>query len=345
MLGLVTSLLTVQEFARSVLLHGTTAVATDPHEIANVLGRKGIEMFIEESRHTPLRVFFYVPSCVPPTHEGLDAPGCVLSISDIKDLLTGYEEIIRLGEVMDFHSLLKLNSELLEEIVLAVNKGVIINDHAPQFTEEMLIPYIVTGVASNHESVVIDEALTKLRNGIRVLLREGSAWKDLEELSKLLTHMKIDTRYLSFCSDDLSVVDIVKEGHIDRILRKAVSYEVDPITAVQMTTLNAAEYLGIKELGAIAPGKFADIVMLKDFKKFVVSDVILGGKLIVKDRRYIYDFSSRFKYPVKAYRTINIKKLKSPTELLMEVNVHNGCLLYTSPSPRDLSTSRMPSSA
>ena len=91
-----------------------------------------------------------------------------------------------------------------------------------------------------------------------------------------------------------------------------------------MTTLNAAEYLGIKELGAIAPGKFADIVMLKDFKKFVVSDVILGGKLIVKDRRYIYDFSSRFKYPVKAYRTINIKKLKSPTELLMEVNVHNG---------------------
>ena len=187
MLGLVTSLLTVQEFARSVLLHGTTAVATDPHEIANVLGRKGIEMFIEESRHTPLRVFFYVPSCVPPTHEGLDAPGCVLSISDIKDLLTGYEEIIRLGEVMDFHSLLKLNSELLEEIVLAVNKGVIINDHAPQFTEEMLIPYIVTGVASNHESVVIDEALTKLRNGIRVLLREGSAWKDLEELSKLHT--------------------------------------------------------------------------------------------------------------------------------------------------------------
>ena len=164
------------------MLHGTTVVATDPHEIANVLGGEGIEMFIEESRRALLRVFFYVPSCVPPTREGLDTPSSVLSIRDIKDLLTGYEEIIGLGEVMDFHSLLKLNSELLEEIVLAMNKGVVIDGHAPQLTEEMLIPYIITGVVGDHESAVIDEALTKLRNGMRILLREGSAWKDLEEL-------------------------------------------------------------------------------------------------------------------------------------------------------------------
>jgi len=318
------SLLTVREFARAVLLHGTTTVAADPHEIANVLGREGVEMFIEESRHTPLRVFFYVPSCVPPTRKGLDTPGKELSIGDIKNLLTNYDEVIGLGEVMDFHGVLNLDRGLLEEIVLAMNMGKIVDGHAPQLPEEMLIPYIIAGINGDHESIVTDEALTKLRNGMRVLIREGSAWKDLEELSKLLTYMRINTRYLSFCSDDLDVLDIVKEGHIDRILKEAVSYGIDPITAVQMATLNAAEYLGLKELGAIVPGRFADIVLLKNFRRFIVSDVILGGQCVVKDGKYIYDHRPKFKYPDKAYKTININKLRSPDELLMKVNVTRG---------------------
>ncbi|RLG77311.1 MAG: adenine deaminase [Thermoprotei archaeon] len=318
------SLLTVQEFARAVLLHGTTTVAADPHEIANILGREGIEMFIKESRLTPLRVFFYAPSCVPPTRKGLDTPGSILSINDIRDLLSNYEEMIGLGEVMDFHGVLNLNEELLEEIVLAINMGKIVDGHAPQLPEEVLIPYIITGINGDHESIMTDEALTKLRNGMRVLIREGSAWKDLEELSKMLTYMRINTRYLSFCSDDLNVLDIVKEGHIDRILREAVSYGIDPITAVQMATLNAAEYLGLRELGAIVPGRFADIVLLKNFRRFIVSDVILGGQYVVKDGKYIYDHGPKFKYPAKAYKTINIGKLKSPNELLIKVNVVKG---------------------
>ncbi len=318
------SLLTVQEFARAVLLHGTTTVAADPHEIANVLGREGVEMFIEESRYTPLRVFFYAPSCVPPTRKGLDTPGSILSISDIMNLLSNYDEVIGLGEVMDFHGVLNLNEDLLKEIVLAINTGKIVDGHAPQLPEEMLIPYIITGINGDHESIMTDEALTKLRNGMRVLIREGSAWRDLEELSKLLTYMRINTRYLSFCSDDLDVLDIVKEGHIDRILRRAVSYGIDPITAVQMATLNAAEYLGLRELGAIVPGRFADIVLLKNFRKFIVSDVILGGQYVVKDGRYVYDYGPKFKYPDKVYKTINMNKLKSPNELLMKVNVTKG---------------------
>ncbi|MCD6428449.1 MAG: adenine deaminase [Desulfurococcales archaeon] len=320
------SLLTVQEFARAVLLHGTTTVAADPHEIANVLGREGVEMFIKESRYTPLRVFFYVPSCVPPTRKGLDTPGSVLNISDIRNLLSNYDEVIGLGEVMDFHGVLNLNEDLLEEIVLAMNMGKIVDGHAPQLPEEMLIPYVITGINGDHESIMIDEALTKLRNGMRVLIREGSAWKDLEELSKLLTYMRINTRYLSFCSDDLDILDIVKEGHIDRILRKAVSYGIDPITAVQMATLNAAEYLGLKELGAIVPGRFADVVLLKNFRKFIVSDVILGGQYVVKDGRHVYDYGPKFKYPDRVYKTVNINKskLKSPNELLMKVNIAKG---------------------
>ena len=121
------SLLTVQEFARAVLLHGTTAVAADPHEIANVLGREGVELFISESRYVPLRTFFYFPSCVPPTRNELETPGQVLSVEDFKHLLSKYDEIIGLGEVMDYHSLLKLNNELLEEVVLAVSKGVVVD--------------------------------------------------------------------------------------------------------------------------------------------------------------------------------------------------------------------------
>jgi len=318
------SLLTVQEFARAVMPHGTTTVAADPHEIGNVLGVRGVKLFIEESRHTPLRVFFYIPSCVPPTSLGLDTPGEVIGPEDVRDLI-GAEEVIGLGEVMDFIGVTSSNEDVLRKVVYAKEVGKLVDGHAPQLPEEVLVPYVVVGIEGDHESTFLDEALMKLRNGMRVLIREGSAWRDLEELSKMLTYMKVSTRYLSFASDDLEVLDIIREGHMDRILRRAVSLGIDPITAVQMATINTAEYLGLaKELGAITPGRFADIVILERFRQFRVRDVIIGGKVMVSDGKLTIDSYPRFKYPGYAYRTMNIKRDIGPDDLALKVGVESG---------------------
>lgn len=317
------SLLTVQEFAKAVLLHGTTTVAADPHEIGNVLGADGVKLFIEESRYTPLRIFFYVPSCVPPTAAGLDTPGRKITVEDIEELMH-YEEIIGLGEVMDFLSVVNADDELLAKIATAKRAGKLVDGHAPQLPEEMIVPYASAGIEGDHESVYLTEALTKLRNGLHLLIREGSAWKDLEELSKILTYMRVSTRYLTLATDDMEVIDLVEEGHLDRVLRKAVSLGIDPITAVQMATLNAAEYLGLKEVGAIVPGKFADIVVLESFRQFKVRDVLVGGKLVVNNGRYVYRTEKRYEYPEFAYKTMNVGKIVETDDLAIKVPISNG---------------------
>lgn len=311
------SLLTPTGFAKAVIPHGTTTVAADPHEIGNVLGAEGVKYFIEESRCVPMRVFLYAPSCVPPTKAGLDTPGEVIGVEEIKELM-GYEEVIGLGEVMDFISVTNGDLEYMEKIATALRAGKIADGHAPQLPSEMLVPYAVAWIRGDHESVFLDEALTKLRNGMRVLIREGSAWQDLEELSKLLTFMKISTRYLTFATDDIEVLDILEEGHMDRVLRRAVSHGIDPITAVQMATINAAEYLKLEEVGAVAPGRFADLVILEDFLRFRVRDVIIGGKLVWSRGSFIEGFGE-YRYPERARRTMNVASVPKPEDLLIRV--------------------------
>jgi adenine deaminase len=313
------SLLTVQEFARLVVPHGTTAVAADPHEISNVLGIDGIKLFIQESKYTPLRVFFYAPSCVPPTVAGLDTPASQITSNDIKELLE-MEEVIGLGEVMDFISVYNADDEILKKIVYTQESGKVVDGHAPQLTEDMLVPYAAVGIEADHESVFLDEALLKLRNGIRIFIREGSAWKDLEELSKLLTRMKVDTRYLTLISDDVEVLELIKEGHIDRILRKAVGLGIDPIKVVQLVTINPAERFGLKELGAILPGRFADVVLVNNLRDFNVDEVFIGGNLVAKRGNYIVKSDKKFRYPERAYKTINIKKPLHPEDFLIKID-------------------------
>ncbi len=317
------SLLTVREFAKGVLLHGTTTVAADPHEIGNVLGAEGVKLFIRESAYTPLRIFFYAPSCVPPTKAGLDTPGKYITASDIEELMK-YDEVIGLGEVMDFLSVISADEDILTKIVTAMKAGKLVDGHAPQLSEDMLVPYKIAGIEGDHESTFVAEALMKLRNGMRILMREGSAWKDLEELSKILTYMRVSTRYLTFATDDMEVIELYEKGHIDRILRKVVSLGVDPIKAVRMATLNASEYLGLKEVGAILPGRFADIVFLESFRKFLVKHVIVGGKIVVKDGKYVAAENRSFKYPDFAYRTINLKRKLSGEDLVLKAPIQEG---------------------
>ncbi|MEM0348342.1 MAG: adenine deaminase [Zestosphaera sp.] len=319
------SLLRVTEFGKLALMNGTTTVAADPHEIANVLGVEGVKAFIEESKHTPLRLFFYVPSCVPPIKSGL-TKGSEITLNDVRELLN-YKEVIGLGEVMDFLSVINGDEEILEKISSTLISRKIVDGHAPQLPEDMLVPYVAVGVRGDHESVFMDEALSKLRSGMRILIREGSAWRDLEELSKMLTYMKINTRYLSFSSDDLEVVDLVESGHMNRILRKAVSLGIDPITAVQMATINASEYLGISELGSITPGKLADIVILRNFRLFQVQAVIVNGELVVSDGRYLGTTRS-YEYPKHFYETVKTGKTFAPEDFKIKVPKKQGRVKY-----------------
>ncbi|MEM1665215.1 MAG: adenine deaminase [Zestosphaera sp.] len=319
------SLLRVTEFGKLALMNGTTTVAADPHEIANVLGVEGVKAFIEESKHTPLRLFFYVPSCVPPIKSGL-TKGSEITLNDVRELLN-YKEVIGLGEVMDFLSVINGDEEILEKISSTLISRKIVDGHAPQLPEDMLVPYVAVGVRGDHESVFMDEALSKLRSGMRILIREGSAWRDLEELSKMLTYMKINTRYLSFSSDDLEVVDLVESGHMNRILRKAVSLGIDPITAVQMATINASEYLGISELGSITPGKLADIVILRNFRLFQVQAVIVNGELVVNDGRYLGTTRS-YEYPKHFYETVKTGKTFAPEDFKIKVPKKQGRVKY-----------------
>lgn len=319
------SLLRVTEFGRLALMNGTTTVAADPHEIANVLGVEGVKAFIEESKHTPLRLFFYAPSCVPPIKSGL-TKGSEITLSNVRELLN-YEEVIGLGEVMDFLSVINGSEEMLEKISSALNLHKVVDGHAPQLPEDMLVPYVAVGIRGDHESVFMDEALSKLRSGMRILIREGSAWRDLEELSKILTYMKINTRYLSFSSDDLEVVDLVESGHMNRILRKAVSLGIDPITAVQMATINASEYLGIDELGSITPGKLADIVILKNLRSFQVQAVIVNGELVVSEGRYLGTTKS-YEYPRHFYETVKTGKTFTPEDFKIKIPKKHGRVKY-----------------
>ena len=315
------SMLTLTEFSKLALIHGTTTIAADPHEIANVLGVEGIKLFLEESKYVPLKIFFYIPSCVPPTKTGLDTPGSSLNFSDVKELLK-YEEVIGLGEVMDFLGIVNGDNDIINRVAYVKRIGKIVDGHAPQLPEDLLIPYSIIGIRGDHESSFLDEALTKLRVGMRVLIREGSAWKDLEELASMLVHMKVDNRYLAFTSDDLNVLELARDGHMDRILRKAVSLGMDPIKALQLATINAAEYLGLSEdIGSLNVGKLADIVLLSKFTEFKVRDVITNGKLVVIDGKYVWnEGSKKFNYPAYAYRTIRVKFRPKPEDLLIRIN-------------------------
>lgn len=314
------SMLTVTEFSKLALMHGTTSVVADPHEIANVLGYEGIKLFIEEAKYVPLRVFFEVPSCVPATDPSLnlETPGHVLNHEVVSKLLEE-PSIIGLGEVMDFISVLNASEDILRKIVASRIIGKVIDGHAPLLNDEQLDAYILAGISSCHESVFEEEGLRKLRKGMYLMVREGSAWKDLKEVIKVVTKRDVDTRRVLLISDDTEVRDLIERGYMDYIVRSAIEEGVDPIKAIQMVTINAAEHLRLDDrLGIIAPGRLADIVLLRDMKSVSVSHVFVDGKLIVKDGKYVHRAESKFKYPRKAYETVKFKPIEKVEDLLIK---------------------------
>jgi adenine deaminase len=273
------------EFARAAVVRGTTSVVADPHEIANVLGLEGLRYMLDSSAELPLNVFFMLPSCVPSTD--LETSGSRLYAEDLK-LFIERENVLGLGEVMNYHSLLMGSDRLMRELETFRDKR--IDGHAPKLSGRELDAYCALGVESDHECVTADEAEEKLRKGMRIMIREGSAARNMRALAPLVMESPSD-RFI-FVTDDISALDL-QRGHMDRVLSKAVSLGIEPEVAVRMATLNACEYFRIEGLGAIAPGYRADIVVLGDLKGFEPELVIKDGHVVAQEGRLLVPIRKR----------------------------------------------------
>jgi adenine deaminase len=276
------SKLSPKEFAKAVLPHGTTAVISDPHEIANVLGTEGIRWMIEATKDLPLRVFFMAPSCVPASP--LETPGAVLSAKEIREILS-WERVLGLGEVMNFPGVLAGDPDLLAKLRAA--QGRPIDGHAPGLSGSDLWAYVRAGPKTDHECTSLPEAEEKLRAGMHILIREGTTARNLAALIPILTPSSAP--FVHFCTDDREPETLLSEGHMDDVLRKAIEAGIPPEIAISAATIHAARAYGIPGLGALAPGYRADFLVLSDLKRMKIEQVYVEGKLVAEAGRVVTD--------------------------------------------------------
>jgi len=272
------SMLAVHEFARLVLAHGTTAVVADPHEIANVVGSKGVRYLLNASEGLPLDVFVMVPSCVPATE--METAGARVSAADVARLMR-HDRVLGLAEMMDYPGVALGDTEVVVKLLAARAAGKAIDGHAPGLSGRLLQAYAAAGVGSDHECVGRGEAIDKLRAGMMLMVREGSAARNLTGLLPVLNDF---TRPNScFVTDDKHAEELLHDGHLDATLRKAVRQGMNPVAAIQLVTLNPARHYGLIRRGAVAPGWVADITILDDLDRFRVRWTVKAGKPVAKN--------------------------------------------------------------
>ena len=277
------SMLSVCEYGRVTLPHGTGAIFMDPHEIVNVLGIEGMRAILADARRAPIRVYATSPSCVPAC-PGLEDTGADFTPGEVAETME-WEDVAGLGEVMNYPGVLSGADYLHEEIAAALKARKAVTGHFPDAdTGNLLNAYAACGIGSCHESTTAEQALAKLRLGMYAMIREGSAWRDLRQAVRAVTEHRVDTRRAVLVSDDIHADDLLDRGHMDHIIRLAVREGVSPVAAIQMATLNCAECFGLsQDLGALAPGRFADINILSDLARVEVRQVILGGVPVAED--------------------------------------------------------------
>lgn len=313
------------EFAKLVLPRGVTSVIADPHEIANIKGRAGIEFIIEDSKNSLLDVYIVLPSCVPAT--SFESSGAVLLAEDLEELLI-HKEVIGLGEMMNFPGVLNLDREVLRKLDLA--KDLVIDGHSPLLTGKDLNAYVAAGINTEHEAASVEEALERVELGMYVLIRQGSAARDLKNIIKAVNSKNLG-RFL-FCTDDKHPEDLINEGSIDYNIRLAIKYGMDPIDAITIASINAAQCYGLKNKGAIAPGYMADLVIIDNFNDFNILNVFKKGKLISAGNISTYDGKSQIPGFIK--KTVNIPnidledlQIKMKTNRANLISIENNSLI------------------
>lgn len=312
------SMLTVREYAKCVCVHGTTTIYMDPHEITNVLGFDGMKLMIEDGENLPLRVYSTVPSCVPAC-SGFEDTGAIIGSKEIKRAMK-FKEVKGLGEMMNYPGVIFGDKNMHKEIEITLKENKIATGHYPAFDNNELNAYIATGINSCHETVTKEMALEKMRLGMYVQMREGSAWHDVAETVKSLTENNIDTRFAVLVSDDTHPDTLITDGHLDHIIRRAIQEGVKPITAIQMATINAAFCFEMqRDLGSICPGKWADINLLSDLDTVAVDKVIFNGELVSENKKLLVDIPTNV-YPDFSKNSMNLKKELVPSDFLIEAN-------------------------
>ena len=295
------SMSTPSQFARAVLPRGVTSVITDPHEIANIKGLDGIRYMIEDSKKTPLDAYFVLPSCVPATP--FENSGAILDAEKLSGLIDG-KQIIGLGEMMDYPGVINYNDDVLDKLIIGSES--IIDGHGPMIADKDLNAYVVAGIKTEHECSTSEEMIERLRLGMYILIREGSATRDLKKLIGVVN--KENLSRILFCTDDKHPEDLLKEGTIDYNIRLAIKAGIDPIDAISIATINPSICYGLKNKGAIAPGYDADLVIIDNLNDLNILKVYKKGKLVAENNKALFDSESYV--PEYMKDTVNIKEIK-----------------------------------
>lgn len=273
-----------EELGKMIVPHGGTCIVADPHEIVNVCGIKGLDYMMEAAKNTALDIKYMIPSCVPCTP--FENAGAVIDADKIKEPVTR-DNILGLGEFMNFPGVVNGDSDVIDKILVAKEEDKFIDGHSPGILKHDLNAYVSVGIRTDHECSTVEEMNDRISRGVYVLLREGSACHDLRTLIKGVTPE--NSRRCLLCSDDRQPKTMLSLGHLDNHLRICVEEGIDPITAIRMATLNAAECYGLKDRGGIAPGLRADIVLMEDLKDFKVTNVFIKGQEVARDGKYLLD--------------------------------------------------------
>jgi len=320
-------MVTVTEFVRAVGVHGTTGMFVDPHEIANIFGLKGVRLMVDEAALQPINVWVEVPSCVP-SAPGLETPGAQLGPDEVREAMT-WPGIIGLGEMMNFPGVFLSDPKMHGEMAETLKAGKTIGGHYA--SPDLGLPfhaYAAGGPADDHEGTRTEDAVARARQGLRVLMRYGSAWFDVASQLKAITELGLDPRHFVLVTDDSHSGTLVNDGHMDRVLRHAVGQGLKPITAIQMMTLNTAEHFGVsQDVGQIAPGRYADIVLASDLTDFHAELVVSGGAVIAEAGRWRVDLPT-FTYPTEVKQSVHLGR--SLTAADFQLPLANSELLLSS---------------
>jgi adenine deaminase len=306
-------MITVTEFVRAVLPHGTTTMFVDPHEIANVLGLKGVRLMHDEAMEMPSNVFVQMPSCVP-SAPGLETAGAELGPKDVAEAMA-WPNIIGLGEVMNFPGVASGDGKMLGEIAATMGAHKTVGGHfASPDLEKMFHGYVAGGPADDHEGTRLEDAVARVRQGMRAMLRLGSAWYDVASQIKAVTEMGLDPRNFILCTDDSHSGTIVNEGHMNRVVRHAIAQGCNPLVAIQMATINTASHFGLeRELGSITPGRRADMILTSDLPSLPIETVIARGQVVAEAGKLTIDIPA-YDYPDFAKGTIKLGRELTATD-------------------------------
>jgi adenine deaminase len=311
-------MVTVTEFVRAVAVRGTTGMFIDPHEIANVFGLKGVKLMVDEAQKQPIHVWVQMPSCVP-SAPGLETPGAHIGPKEVATAMR-WKGIIGLGEMMNFPGVFMSDKNMLDEMSIthAANKTIGGHYASPDLGRPFH-GYVAGGAEDDHEGTRLEDAVARVRQGMKAMLRYGSAWYDVEPQVKAITEKKMDPRHFILVTDDSHAGTLTHEGHMDRVLRHAIEQGLPPITAIQMMTINTAEHFGVsKEMGMIAPGRWADVVLVRDLNNFGADLVIAKGDVIAEQGEWTVNLP-KASYPAWVKNSVKLKRKLKAEDFRLQV--------------------------